>query len=137
MLKDERNGFTLIEIIVVLVVLGILAAIAVPAVMGYLDDAREAKYLAEVRAIHLVFQSEETKANAIDDNITTFGDVAKIVKETTGLEIITMLKPGENASIKDYNTGVKMQYEFNYRLDDNKEIHVIIKKDEIVKIEVV
>lgn len=46
-LKKAKNkkGFTLIEIIVVLVILGILAAIAVPAVMGYIDDAKESNML--------------------------------------------------------------------------------------------
>ena len=38
-LKNNK-GFTLVEIIVVLVILAILAAIAVPAVLGYVDEAK-------------------------------------------------------------------------------------------------
>ena len=63
-LKKAKNkkGFTLIEIIVVLVILGILAAIAVPAVMGYIDEAKDSKYIAEARSIYVVVQTEEAKA---------------------------------------------------------------------------
>lgn len=36
----ENKGFTLVELIVVLVILAILAAILVPALLGYIDKAR-------------------------------------------------------------------------------------------------
>lgn len=49
--KQNKKGFTLVEIIVVLVVLAILAAIAIPAVLGYIDDAKKSKYTEEARAI--------------------------------------------------------------------------------------
>lgn len=60
-LKKAKNkkGFTLIEIIVVLVILGILAAIAVPAVMGYIDDAKESKYVAEAHSIYIVLYKQK------------------------------------------------------------------------------
>ena len=66
-LKKSKNkkGFTLIEIIVVLVILGILAAIAVPAVMGYIDDAKESKYVAEAHSIYIVIQTEVKGTNSV------------------------------------------------------------------------
>ena len=42
-LKNNK-GFTLVEIIVVLVILAILAAIAVPAVLGYVNESKDALY---------------------------------------------------------------------------------------------
>ena len=39
--KSNRMGFTLVELIVVLVILAILAAILVPALLGWIDRARE------------------------------------------------------------------------------------------------
>ena len=41
MKKTNNKGFTLVELIVVLVILAILAAILVPALLGYIDKARE------------------------------------------------------------------------------------------------
>lgn len=49
-LKYKRNkGFTLVELIVVLVILAILAAILVPALLGYIDRAKEHQYIVEAR----------------------------------------------------------------------------------------
>ena len=47
----KKQGFTLIEIIVVTVILAVLLAIAVPSVMHYIDKADNAKYLAASRAL--------------------------------------------------------------------------------------
>lgn len=64
---NNRKGFTLVEIIVVLVILAILAAIAVPSILGYVEEAKKEKYIAEAKAIYTVIQVEETKlANEID-----------------------------------------------------------------------
>ena len=63
----SKKGFTLIEIIVVLVILAILAAIAVPSVLGYVEEAKKEKYIAEAKSIYTVIQVEETRlANEID-----------------------------------------------------------------------
>lgn len=65
-LRRNKKGFTLVEVIVVLVILAILIAIAVPSVMKYIDDANEAKYLAEARAIYVAAEAEVTKDYADD-----------------------------------------------------------------------
>ena len=39
--QKNKQGFTLVELIVVLVILAILAALLVPALTGYIDRAKE------------------------------------------------------------------------------------------------
>ena len=50
MKRKENKGFTLVELIVVLVILAILAAILVPALLGYIDKARERKDINTAKA---------------------------------------------------------------------------------------
>lgn len=44
-MRDNKKGFTLVELIVVLVILAILAALLIPALTGYIDKAKESRLL--------------------------------------------------------------------------------------------
>ena len=61
-LKKNKKGFTLIEIIVVVVILAVLMAVAVPSVLKYLDEADDAKYMAQARGAMTTTQIELAKA---------------------------------------------------------------------------
>lgn len=63
-MKRNKKGFTLVEIIVVLVILAILAAIAVPTVLGYVDDAKEARELTKLRESLIAAQVSFVKSAA-------------------------------------------------------------------------
>lgn len=56
-LKNNKKGFTLVELIVVLVILAILAALLVPALTGYIDKAREKQVIAETRQVVMAAQT--------------------------------------------------------------------------------
>lgn len=45
----RKDGFTLVELLVVLVILAILAAAVIPSMMGFIDRAREEKYTLQCR----------------------------------------------------------------------------------------
>jgi type IV pilus assembly protein PilA len=68
------KGFTLIELIVVIAIIGILAAILVPAILGYIIDARVSKCTANAKMIltasqigivELVREGTDPVANAV------------------------------------------------------------------------
>lgn len=77
-LKGNNKGFTLVELIVVLVILAILAAILVPALLGYIDSARNKQTLVNARSamtaaqaeLSAIYGSKDTKPSAIDKNGT-------------------------------------------------------------------
>lgn len=76
-MKKNKKGFTLIEIIVVVVILAVLMAIAVPAVMKYINEADDAKYMAQARGAFIVAEAESAKAylkNEITNSTWTAAD---------------------------------------------------------------
>jgi prepilin-type N-terminal cleavage/methylation domain-containing protein len=56
--KKKKNGFTLVELIVVLVILAILAAILVPALLGYIDRAKNQQIVLNARSCMTAAQAE-------------------------------------------------------------------------------
>ena len=67
--KANRKGFTLVELIVVLVILAILAAILIPALLGWIDRAREKKDLLAAKNALTAIQAcltEEYAKNSFD-----------------------------------------------------------------------
>lgn len=105
MLKNNKKGFTLIEIIVVVVILAVLMAVAVPSVLKYIDTAQEAPALTETHAIVTAAQKKviEKYSQTKNENIslsasdnqwiedfvgeggTIYGDVTVTNKEVTRL----------------------------------------------------
>lgn len=55
-LKENKGGFTLVELIVVLVILAILAGMLIPSLTGYIDKAHEKTALLECRQAVLAAQ---------------------------------------------------------------------------------
>ena len=65
--KNNKKGFTLVELIVVLVILAILAALLIPALTGYIDKAREKQIIAEARQAVMAAQTLVDEAYAKED----------------------------------------------------------------------
>lgn len=109
-LKKNKKGFTLIEMIVVIVIIAILAAIAVPAVMKYIDEARETKLITAAGSAKTSLEAELTKyqAKSADNKISTDemnaanAVAVKDVENVTVSKVCTNLERGEGANINVY-----------------------------------
>lgn len=83
-MKNNKKGFTLVELIVVLVILVILAALLVPALTGYINRAKEKSAIAEARQVVMAAQTiANEKTGALDinkyTNAVTDEEVTKII----------------------------------------------------------
>ncbi len=100
-IKENKKGFTLVELIVVLVILAILAALLVPALTGYIDRAKKKSIIAETRQCVMAAQTlvDEAYATVVEGTAITVGeegtvktaDVVKLaeVKGTLGTVTLT------------------------------------------------
>lgn len=83
--KENNKGFTLVELIVVIVILAILAALLVPALVGWIDKAREKTYAVEARTVYLAAQT------LVSENYMTSGydieDNEEDVKKLSGVNV--------------------------------------------------
>lgn len=83
--KNNKKGFTLVELIVVMVILAILAALLIPALVGYIDKAKEKQIIAETRQVAMAAQTLADEAyGTFDLGATTTISFSKT--ETTNLK---------------------------------------------------
>lgn len=66
--KNDNKGFTLVELIVVLVILAILAAILVPALLGYIDEAKQKQIVLEGKSVYTAAQAVASEMYAKNDS---------------------------------------------------------------------
>lgn len=64
--KNDNKGFTLVELIVVLVILAILAAILVPALLGYIDEAKQKQIVLNGKSVYTAAQAVASEMYAKD-----------------------------------------------------------------------
>ena len=72
---NNKKGFTLIEIIVVLVIIGILVAVGMPAMLGFVDEARGKAFATEARMGMVAAQAVVTEVAALTGDAPDSGDI--------------------------------------------------------------
>lgn len=100
-MKKNRKGFTLVEIIVVLVILAILAAFTIPAMLGFVKDARAKASIAQAREVYVAAQAAATEVGAgkaIELVAEKNDAAAKAIKDKTEAQVGTDVKGDNNAA---------------------------------------
>ena len=69
----NRNGFTIVEVVIVLVIAGILVAIAIPAYEQYIDRARIGETVLDVGAISTKIKQHEMSKGTLPDDLADVG----------------------------------------------------------------
>jgi prepilin-type N-terminal cleavage/methylation domain-containing protein len=135
MLKNNKKGFTLIEIIVVVVILAVLMAVAVPSLLKYLDTAQEAPALTETHAIVTAAQKRviEKYSQTKDENISLNATDNKWIEDFVGedgkiLDAITVTNKEVTRLYYQASNGLYVLYENQeYKIiDKNAERNTVI-----------
>ena len=69
--SKEQKGFTLVEMIVVLVIIAILAAITIPALLKYIDKAKDKQLVINARTAYLAAETAASEAYAAGYTVPT------------------------------------------------------------------
>ncbi len=114
-MKNNKKGFTLVELIVVLVILAILAALLIPALTGYIDKAKNKAVVAETRQVVMASQTlvdEYYAKQAVGAEVTVGTETTSNVKiddikklaEVKGT--ITSVEVGTTSTTGNTNAGI-------------------------------
>lgn len=136
----NKKGFTLVEIIVVLVILAILAAIAVPSVIGYVNEAKESRYIQEAHSIYIVVETEVAKYKATDN--PSKEEINNYIKNTLSGSTIDTADNNQLKGIIAKKTELDdvdverngNTYKMYWISDDNHRIEATLTKNKDVKI---
>ena len=122
--KENKKGFTLVELIVVLVILAILIALLVPSLTGYIDKARQKSILTEARNVQMAAQTYgseqydklQSAGSASIPDVTLTGskagtpdEISKLA-ETSGTGTVKFDTKGKVSEITYKNKGWKVTY---------------------------
>lgn len=133
-LKKNQKGFTLVELIVVLVILAILAAFTIPAMLGFVNDAKAKAYMAEAREVKLAYQTAITDTINANKDSTDVTAVDGIFTENTISGVDSLIQKVQKQAITlldgDISNGTKINDGIKYyvKVENGKAIEVGYEK---------
>ena len=117
--QNSKKGFTLVELIVVLVILAVMAAMLVPALTGYIDEARKKKdynaaseVLTAAQAVAAQYYGSDTTPTAAEAKAyITDARIAKLVGAGVDAEVSNITFANEADATLDLTiTGITVTF---------------------------
>jgi type II secretion system protein G len=95
--RQSKNtaGFTLIELLIVVAIIGLIAAIAIPNLMTAMNKAKQAKTMADIKAIGNALESYAVDNNTYPKGLT--GATAQVLNSYVSL-YLRSVPPGDGWS---------------------------------------
>lgn len=118
MKKNDKKGFTLVELIVVLVIIGILLVILIPSMVRWIDKAKEKEVLVDARSAYLAVQTEVSEEYGANTGKYEDADSDGIIDSNWDAALILagLADEKEDGSAEDAKgaiSGVKLDGQFN------------------------
>ncbi len=123
--SKEQKGFTLVEMIVVLVIIAILAAITIPALLKYIDKAKDKQLVINARTAYLAAETAASEAYAANKTIASGSSIKFGKNKNAGTDDTGFIKNAEDL------TGIETsKYTCTVKFGDKWKITKVDYKDE-------
>ena len=105
--RENKKGFTLVELIVVIVILGILAAILVPSFIGYMNKANNSQAQIQARSLYLAgktiaaeeYDLPKTEIKNTDEDTGNKAKLTELAPDTDQIQSYTVTILGEKVNV--------------------------------------